>query len=139
MSKHETPMTVAFWETIGGELIEEFCLVDRGGSCGGRWVDGLILPDRATRRAARGERISLVGERAILVQAKATRLGMYLMGQTLFSRELLLRRFSPASVESIALCNQDDEILRPLLEAHAGCRVVVMPKARSSEVERSTR
>ena len=123
-------MTLAFWRQVGGLLVEEFCLVERSRSCGGRWVDALILPDRETRRAPPGERVAVDGQRVILVQAKASRLGMYLMGQTLFSAELLRHRSRPASVESIALCTADDEVLRPLLESHEGCRVVVMPLAR---------
>jgi hypothetical protein len=132
VSKHETPMTLAYWRQIGGLLVEEFCLVDPTRSCGGRWVDALILPDRDTKLASRRARVVVDGERVILVQAKASRLGMYLMGQTLFSAELLRRRARPASVESIALCTADDDILRPLLEAHAGCRVVVMPPSRAT-------
>jgi hypothetical protein len=52
---------------------------------------------------------------------------MSLMGQALFSAELLRGRFKPASVEAVALCAKDDAVLRPLLEAHEGCRVVVLP------------
>ncbi len=78
----------------------------------------------------RAEEIDIArGERAVLVQTKDSRLGMYLMGQTLFSAELLRRRWPAAAIESVALCTKDDEILRPLLEAHAGCRVVIAPKS----------
>jgi hypothetical protein len=127
MSKRETPMTRKLWQEIGGLLVEEFCLVNRASGCGCRWVHAMILPNRETRIAARGEAIDITNERVVLVQTKASRLGMYLMGQTLFSAELVRQRFRPASVESIALCTQDDELLRPLLERHEGCRVVVMP------------
>jgi hypothetical protein len=127
MSKHETPMTHLFRQSVGGLLVEEFCLVARAPGCRGRWVDALILPDRETRVAERGERVDITGERVILVQTKARRLGMNLMGQTLFSAELLRTRFRPDTVESVALCSQDDEVLRPLLERHPGCRVEVMP------------
>ena len=87
------------------------------------------LPAR-TRIAGRSETIDIApGERAILVQTKASRLGMYLMGQTLFSAELLRRRYPAALIESVALCSKDDAVLRPLLEAHTGCRVVVVPRS----------
>ena len=52
----------------------------------------------------------------IVVQAKASRLGMYLMGQAFFSAQLM-RAFEPRSVESVALVLRDDEVLRPLFEA----------------------
>ena len=67
------------------------------------------------------------GKDVIVVQAKANRLGMYLMGQTLFSAQLV-RRFKPKSVRSVALCTANDEILRPLLEKYKGMEVVVVPK-----------
>jgi hypothetical protein len=49
---------------------------------------------------------------------------MYLMGQALFSRDLALA-LGAKSVRSIALCIKDDKVLRPLLERHEGCEVVV--------------
>lgn len=54
------------------------------------------------------------------------RLGMYLMGQAFFSAQLI-QRFHPRSVVSVALCLQDDAVLRPLFEHYAGMRVVVCP------------
>ena len=46
------------------------------------------------------------------------------MGQCLFSRDLILG-LGAKSVRSIALCTKDDYTLRPLLEKHQGCEVVV--------------
>jgi hypothetical protein len=86
MSKLETPITRWYWQTLGGLLLEEFCLVNRTAACGGRRVHALVLPERETRIAERGQEIDIAsGERAVLVQTKDSRLGMYLMGQTLFS------------------------------------------------------
>jgi hypothetical protein len=121
-------MTRAYWETVGGLLKEEFCLVRRGEDCSVRLADAIILPDRETRIASPGEQVHITGERVIVVQTKARRLGMYLMGQTLFSAELLRRHYKPRSVEAVALCAKDDAVLRPLLEAHEGCRVVVLAR-----------
>jgi hypothetical protein len=42
---------------------------------------------------------------------------MYLMGQALFSRELM-KRFTPASIRTVALCGKDDSVLRPLAEQY---------------------
>ncbi|MBI3301812.1 MAG: hypothetical protein HYZ72_07005, partial [Deltaproteobacteria bacterium] len=69
--------------------------------------------------------VSLQGEDVIVVQAKARRLGMYLMGQALFSAELV-KRFKPASIRSVALCRQDDPELRPLLAPFPHVEVVVL-------------
>ena len=127
MSRLETPMTRRYWESIGGLLKEEFCLVRPTKECGIRLADAVILPQQETRIADRGEEIEINGQHVVVVQTKASRLGMYLMGQALFSGELIRRYFKPLSVESVALCAKDDRVLRPLLEAHAGCSVVVMP------------
>ncbi len=42
---------------------------------------------------------------------------MYLLGQALFSRELM-RVFNPRSVRTVAVCERDDEVLRPLAERY---------------------
>lgn len=120
-------MTQWYWEQIGGTLIEEFpAMLPKGNPrIGRRLLDGLIVLD-GERRIALAHDVDIRGKDVVVVQTKATRLGMYLMGQTLFSLALV-KPFGPRSMESVALCAKDDEILRPLLEAHAGCRVVVCP------------
>ena len=47
---------------------------------------------------------------------------MYLLGQALFSRELM-RVFNPRTVMSVAVCEWDDAALRPLAEKY-GIEVV---------------
>jgi hypothetical protein len=51
---------------------------------------------------------------------------MYLMGQALFSAELL-KRFNPRSIESVAIVAKDDAVLRPIFEKYEGMHVVVCP------------
>jgi hypothetical protein len=51
----------------------------------------------------------------IVVQTKAARMGMYLMGQALFSARLALAR-GAKSVRSILLCTAPDGVLLPLLK-----------------------
>jgi hypothetical protein len=127
MSKHETQMTRWYWEQRGGTLVEEFCAVRRrrDRSAEVRLLDGVIILNEP-HRLARTREVSLEGKDVVVVQTKNRRLGMYLMGQVLFSAELI-RAFKPRSVESIALCSLDDAVLRPLLEAHKDCHVVVCP------------
>jgi hypothetical protein len=125
VSKHETPMTRWYWQQVGGTLIEEFCAVCGSRSCGVRLLDGVIVKDGPFVMARQSE-ISLKGRDIIVVQAKARRLGMYLMGQAFFSAQLM-RAFEPRSVESVALVLGDDEVLRPLFEQYPGMRVVVCP------------
>jgi len=56
MSKHETPMTVAYLESVGGTLIEEYRVVDGTAKCSWRDVDAIILPKLDRRRVVRAER-----------------------------------------------------------------------------------
>jgi hypothetical protein len=72
----------------------------------------------------------------VAIQTKNSRLGMYLMGQTLFTLKLL-EAMGPSSIESVALCATDDAHLRPLLEAHSGCKVVVCPSEICQLIHRS--
>jgi ribosomal protein L14 len=127
MSKHETPMILWYWQKVGGILIEEFMVVPRTSGSSRRLVDGVIIKSKKNERMPIGSRPSLEGKDVIVIQAKNAKLGMNLMGQTLFSRELVMK-FKPRSVISIALCSQNDEVLGSLLEAHDGCKVVVCPQ-----------
>jgi hypothetical protein len=125
MSKHETPMTRWYWQQVGGTLIEEFCAVPRSHSCGTRLLDGVTIKG-GEFRIARQREVSIEGKDVIVVQTKASRLGMYLMGQAFFSAQLM-QKFGPRSVESVALVAQYDDVLGPLFEQYPGMRVVVCP------------
>lgn len=124
MSKHETPMIRSYWRKIRGTLIEEFPAVKASPTCGPRRLDAVILP-KGEFRIAHWKEVSLKGKDIIVVQAKANRLGLYLMGQALFSAALM-KRFKPRSVRSIALCTKDDSVLRPLLKRYPHIEVVVL-------------
>ena len=120
-------MTRWYWEQRGGTLVEEFLVVPKAPGVGRRLIDGLIVLGEEKRCLPLGGRtIDIKGKDIVAVQTKNMRLGMYLMGQTLFTAKLL-ESFGPRSVESVALCAVDDEVMRPLLEAYAGCKVVVCP------------
>jgi hypothetical protein len=130
MSYHETPMTRWYWQQVGGTLIEEFIAVERTPTCGRRVLDGVIIKGGEYRIAKQSE-VSLDGKDIIVVQTKASRLGMYLMGQAFFSAQLI-RRFMPRSVVSVALCSKDDSVLRPLFEQYPNMKVIVCPLAETA-------
>lgn len=125
MSKNETPMLRQFWQQVGGILIQEYMAVKKTPTCGKRLIDGIILPNAKTNEILGKRDVSIAGEEIIVVQVKTGRLGMYLMGQTLFSKRLM-EKFRPSKITAIALCQEDDSVLRPLLEEHEGCKVVVI-------------
>ena len=123
MSKHETPLTRWYWGKVGGLLIEEFPVVNSSRTSGRRCLDGLIVLGEPTSLST-SKHYDLTGKDVIVIQAKAKRLGMSLMGQCIFSRDLVLQ-LGASSVRSVAICTKDDAALRPLLEAHDGCEVVI--------------
>jgi len=116
MSKRETPMTEGFWLVhANGAYIPEYCLVRRGVDCGARLADAVILPDEPHRRATTRDYPDLIGRNVIVVQTKASRMGMYLMGQAVFSARLVMAK-GAASVRSILLCTRSDSALLPFLK-----------------------
>jgi hypothetical protein len=108
MSLLETPMTRHYWERAGGTLLEEYLVVPRGPGVGRRLIDAVIIINGDHRIARRAEHVSLDGHDIIVVQTKAKRLGMYLLGQALFSRLLIEKFFAPKSVRTVALCAADE-------------------------------
>ena len=129
MSKLDTPLTRWYWSQVGGTLVEEFLLTPRSATSSPRWVDGLILPD-GPRRIADAKDVNVDGKEVIVVQTKKGRLRMTLMGQVVFSQKLMYRNYKPRRVRSIALCEEDDDVLRPMLEAFDDVEVVIAPPQR---------
>ena len=122
MSKLETPLTRRYWREVGGTLIEEFPAVRRRLGCGQRLIDAVIIPDGPFERR-KANQVDITGKDIIVVQTKANRLGMYLMGQAVFSQKLM-ERFKPSSIRSVAICTRSDEVLEPLLK-ETGVELVV--------------
>ena len=115
MSKLETPMTEAFWlSQAPGAFIPEYPLVLKASDRQRRCVDGLILPQEENRRASWREFPSLTGRAVVVVQTKVGAMGMYLMGQAVFSARLALAA-GASSARSILLCERPDAALLPLL------------------------
>ena len=125
MSLHEAPMLRWYWSKIGGTLIPDFHAVRRGPTNSKRLLDGVIIRG-GEPRIAHSREVSLADKDVVVVQVKANRLGMYLMGQVVFSARLV-ERFRPRSVLSVALVRYDDSVMRELLEAIPGMQVVVCP------------
>jgi hypothetical protein len=131
MSKHETPMTRWYWRTVNkrqGLLIEEFPAVKRDGTTGKnkRHIDGVIvLGQKAERRGPlKGDRELVKGKEVIVIQSKARRLGMGLIGQVVVSRELL-KDLKAKVVKSVGVCRQDDQLLHKVLRRFKKCEAVV--------------
>ena len=129
-------MTRWYWRTVNkrkGLLIEEFPAVKRDGPTGKnkRHIDGVIvLGEKADRRGPRkGDRELVKGKRVIVIQSKARRLGMSLIGQVVVSRELL-KDLKAKVGKSVGVCREDDLILRAVLGRFKKCEAVVYRRAR---------
>jgi len=129
MSKHETPMTEWYWREVlkQGTLIKEYVAVERGedDSNAPRFMDGLVVMD-GPFKISDEIRMEITGKDVVVIQSKNKRLGMYLMGQVVFSRELLLKK-GAKSVRSVAVCRKDDKVMRELLEAYPDIEVAFCP------------
>ena len=112
MSKHETPLTRKYWNEIGGTLIEEFPAVIKGDNHSQRLIDGIILLGEQTKIES-WKNIEIKNKDIVVIQTKASRLGMNVMGQAFFSIELM-KKYHPKSIKSVIVCNKDDEVLRPI-------------------------
>ena len=129
MSENETPMTRWFWREVlkRGTLIEEYVAVEEAadGSNAPRYMDGLVILDGPFEIS--NDVLRDIAEKdVVVIQSKNKRLGMYLMGQTLFSRDLILAK-GAKSVRSVAVCRKDDKVMRPLLLSHKNIEVHFCP------------
>ena len=125
-NEKETRMLEWYWNKVcGGTLCAEFRAVEKGPTNAKRDIDAVILSDGEDKEVDRRNlsldqrKKMLDGRDVIVVQAKANRLGMPLMGQTLFSAALIKRKFNPRSIRAIALCKENHPNLESLLKSTA--------------------
>ena len=122
MSKHETHLTKRYWETIGGTLIEEFPAVSRTQENAQRLLDGVVILGEKTE-ILKAHEVEIQGKDIVVIQTKANRLGMNLLGQAVFSAELM-KAHKPKSIKSVAICAAGDSILE-LLAVKFNIEVVI--------------
>ena len=129
MSKHETWRTRQYWQSVGGLLIEEFLAIplDRENGTGKRIIDGIIVLGESSS-IQKGGRHDFTNKDIIVVQTKAGNLGMHLMGQAFFSREIM-KRYNPKSIKTVGLCGKGDLELEKLCRKH-DIEVVVIEDVR---------
>lgn len=96
------------------------------GTVARRLIDGLIILGGEKCIVAE-QSTEIRGRDVIAVQTKANRLGMYLMGQALFSRELLKQQ-GPTTIRSVAICGRGDTRMEELCAAH-DIEVVIIPES----------
>ena len=129
MSLYETQLTRWYWREVlkQGTLIEEYVAVERAkdDTSAPRFMDGLVILG-GPFTVSGDVRMDITDKDVVVIQSKNKRLGMYLMGQALFSRELLLKK-GAKSVRSVAVCRKNDKVMRELLLAHPGIEVVICP------------
>jgi hypothetical protein len=122
MSKKETPLTRRYWQSVGGALIEEFPAVLRTESSAQRLLDGVIVLGE-NKALVKHSDVDIKGKDIIVIQTKASRLGMNLMGQAIISAKLM-EKFEPRSIRSIAICTAGDKVLEALLPEY-GIELVI--------------
>lgn len=126
MSKNETWRTRRYWQEHRhlGRLHEEFLAIPGGKETGKRLIDGVILHG-TKHETGRIKQEEIEGAEITVIQTKGGRLGMYLMGQAFFSREIM-QRFNPLTIHTVAVCGRGDVEMEALCAVH-GIEVWVCP------------
>ncbi len=117
MNINQRPLTRKYWKPIGGTLIEEYCAVKGEAGSAPRYIDGIIILS-GPKKIIQGGSPTVKGKNIIVIQTETGRVGMYLLGQALFSRELM-KRFKPKSIRTIALCNKNDMVLEKIAKKYS--------------------
>ena len=122
-----------YWNAHGGTgtMISEFIAVQRAPGQQQRAIDGVIVEDGKGRWLPNKgyDSDEIAGKEITVVQAKFGNLGMYLLGQALFSKELM-KPFKPRCIRTIALCEDSDAVLAPLAKEY-GIEVVCRSEFKS--------
>ena len=132
--KPEEELIRKYWNWRTGTLVREFEMVKKDKEAGiqFRRLDAIIIlngdPKEITRKQFKDRGLS-ENDEVEFIQAKASRLGMSLMGQTIFSRSLMNEKLRERGWKLkarrwIALCKKSDKKLGDLLSDY-GIDVVI--------------
>jgi len=99
-------------------LIEEFRAIPRNlqAEVSNRDIDGLIVLGEPKSIQHSGS-FDFTDRDLIIVQTKPNRLGMSVMGQVLFSKEIMTR-FCPRSMKMVVICGKPDRELAKICERY---------------------
>jgi hypothetical protein len=131
MSKHETWRTRKYWQSVGGLLIEEFRVTKESKSPDqeNRYIDGVIVLNEPNALHNKNT-YDLSGKDVIVVQTKRGRIGMYLLGQTFFSAQLV-EMHNPRSIKAVAICGRNDFIMDELAKKYEVEIIVISDESRT--------
>lgn len=115
-------------------MIEEYLAIpeSKDKTVGKRLIDGIIVLGEEKSIHEKGAPFDYKGRELIAIQTKSTRLGMYLMGQAYFTREIL-KRFNPKSIKSVAICGKGDAEMEALCKKE-NIEVVIIPESEKDEL-----
>ena len=77
-------------------------------------LDGVVILGEKTE-ILKAHEVKIEGKDIVVIQTKANRLGMNLLGQAVFSAELM-KAHKPKSIKSVAICISGDSVLEPLAQ-----------------------
>ncbi len=86
-------------------------------------IDGVIVMGTDTRIHS-SSNVNLKGKAVVVIQTKVNRLGMSLLGQALFSKQLI-EKHDPKSIKTVAICAKGDAVMEALAKDH-GIEVVII-------------
>ena len=114
-------------------MIEEFTAIpgDSKNEIGKRLIDGIIVLDEP-KHIQTGGKFDFTGKDIIVLQTKKERLGMYLMGQAFFSREIM-KRYNPNSIKTVAICGKRDREMEAIC-SRFGIDVAVIDEAQQTDL-----
>ena len=113
-------------------MIEEFLAIPAyvKNEIGKRLIDGIIVLGEEKKIQVSGK-YDFKDKDIIIIQTKSNRLGMYLMGQEFFSREIM-KRFKLRSIRTFTICGKPDIEMEQLCKK-LDIEVAVIPETLKNE------
>jgi len=126
LDSKEKALILEYWQDTGGTLVWDYPVIESTATNSMQKIDAIILVN-GFKKILEPKDVDITDKDVIAISVKSSRLDMNLMGRAFFTEKILSTK-NLKSLQSVALCTEDDSILGPIFERYPKMELIVIKK-----------
>lgn len=126
LDSKEKALVMEYWQDVGGTLVWDYPLIQPTATNASHRTDAIILVD-GFKKILDHKEVDITDKQVIAISVRNSRLDMGLMGRAFFIEKLFSTK-NVKSLQSVAICTEDDAILNTFFQRYPRMELVVIKK-----------